>query len=350
MNELQKENGEEYRLNKKNKLKNPVDKPFLKRVYTTDSTMESLCQLMEQNPIGLIYSKDELKGLFDGLNAYKSGGGDLQEILQMYNNGTIMTTRKSAEDIQSDTPFLTIIGGMQITPFIETFAKESFGLKERFIFAFNTLKTSRKYSDFEISDNVIKEYVKGMMSVRRASEKSLLNKSVRTYKFSDEAFQSWVDWQNGLEDNPIYNSMFDKAIARCARFSLIIEILNNPKKQTLEIDISSMRGAIMLSNYYINNHKNALDLFESGTVKSEIEDVLNWLKKRTRDEKNMFRVNNSIGVKTSSLSNNKACGVKNASDARRKFELLEERGYGRIVKSTSKSYPTEIFCVLRWEV
>jgi hypothetical protein len=92
-------------------------KPIMRRCVVGDTTTESLCLLLHENPRGLMMIKDELSGLVAGLNQYKGGQGhDRQIYLQLWAGDTIVVDRKSdrtGEPLYVADAFLAIFGGIQ---------------------------------------------------------------------------------------------------------------------------------------------------------------------------------------------------------------------------------------------
>ncbi|MGH7226120.1 MAG: DUF3987 domain-containing protein, partial [Gemmataceae bacterium] len=74
-------------------------KPILPRVVCSDITVERLGELLEQNPRGLLCSRDELSGWFGSFSRYKARGGasDLPAWLEMNRAGPLTIDRKTSE-------------------------------------------------------------------------------------------------------------------------------------------------------------------------------------------------------------------------------------------------------------
>lgn len=88
-----------------------------RRVVVDEVTVEMLAGLLGDNPRGLVMVRDELSGLFGGMNQYKAGGkgNDRQFYLSAWSGSSVAVDRKSAPDRRPVTvshPFLSIIGGL----------------------------------------------------------------------------------------------------------------------------------------------------------------------------------------------------------------------------------------------
>lgn len=92
-------------------------KPILRRIVTTNATVESLILLMNENQRGLLLLKDELSGLVASLNQYKGGrGDDRQAFLEFWSGTSVDVDRKSdkrGDSLHVEKPCLAILGGLQ---------------------------------------------------------------------------------------------------------------------------------------------------------------------------------------------------------------------------------------------
>jgi DNA polymerase I-like protein with 3'-5' exonuclease and polymerase domains len=77
----------------------PPEKPILPRLVTGDVTIEKLAQLLEDNPRGLILSRDELGGWLGSFSRYKGKGvgSDLPNWLEIFRAETLVVDRKTGE-------------------------------------------------------------------------------------------------------------------------------------------------------------------------------------------------------------------------------------------------------------
>lgn len=116
----------EYLVKKKTydqKLKNPEfateqepEKPVLKRVIINDATVESLGNILADNPSGILSVHDELVSLLSSMDAYKNNksGKDRSAWLELYNGGMHTIDRVAKEkSIRVPNWSASVIGGIQ---------------------------------------------------------------------------------------------------------------------------------------------------------------------------------------------------------------------------------------------
>lgn len=351
---------QQYNQSEYSRLKNEYDKakkaknddeelihPIYRCVFISDTTMEAMAEELRRNPLGIIVKKDELAHFFKSLNSYKSGSGDLQNVLELYGNQQIVITRKNLDiPLQVNKPLVSILGGLQPEVLKEIFKTSDVGLIERFIFAFPEQdNTKRVYSRAIISERAMNGYMKEMMNLYRQSEKIVHSKQAHTYRFTKEADLLYEKWQNEKPMDEYLESMHQKAYARCAKFALLIEILNSPKRVNHKISVESLELAIEISELYIANHIKVLEHIEDGEEKEQINAMLKYLKKRyVSDYARLLIIEGKSAVKIRSIYSNKAGGTKGSSElTNRILMLMEEKGYGQILPKRESSKNEKAF-------
>ena len=85
---------------------------ILPQVYTTDTTLEALAALLEQNSRGLVCLQDELTGWVLAMDQFKGGrGADRHSWLSCWNGAPILVNRKTRhEPIVLDNPYVNVTG------------------------------------------------------------------------------------------------------------------------------------------------------------------------------------------------------------------------------------------------
>lgn len=90
------------------------EKPPVPRVQVNNITIEELAKMFSQNPCGLIYARDELKGFVEAMGQYKGGhSADRSDYLSIWSGTSFNVDRKGSESFRVEHPCLTVTGGMQ---------------------------------------------------------------------------------------------------------------------------------------------------------------------------------------------------------------------------------------------
>jgi hypothetical protein len=143
---------EDFENDKKSKKKkrtaahtSETQKPVLRHIYTSDSTIEALGHIFSKDGHGLIVHKDELAGLICGMNQYKKGSGDdRQKYLQLFDCRPFKIDRVS-ESLNVKKCGCSIIGGIQPGLFSKIFKEDFFidGFLPRFLMIYQEWNPSR---------------------------------------------------------------------------------------------------------------------------------------------------------------------------------------------------------------
>ena len=321
-----------------------TDHPTCTLSYVTDSTLEALASAMATNPLGLIWVSDELTQLINSFNSYKSGGGDRQAILSLYNNTQILINRKGdPSPIVLSNPFCSIIGGVQYDPLRKLLSGPADGFADRFVYATAPVDFNPSYSHHEIDQDVIESYDRLINTVYRDSEFRVHSGKIQEYRINHEAKELWVKWQEELPSTKQLLSVKEKSIARCIRFSLILEVFRNTDRTMNEIGVESMLGAISLSNYYFNEYIRLLDFLEGDKTKLKLDRSLDWIRSKSEDSKILQKVGNEAGVPLRKFYSNRIAGVKNKEEALEIWENLANKGHGKIKREGTGNNETVVF-------
>ena len=128
---------QESRQTKKNEPK--PDSPKLKRLMVSDFTGEALAdqlQTQEEAGLGLLIHRDEIRGMFSSLNAYRKGkGGDEEQLLEMFDGGGCNSLRVTSGGRFYNRSQVSIYGSTQPDVLRELVAQgDANGLWARFLF------------------------------------------------------------------------------------------------------------------------------------------------------------------------------------------------------------------------
>ncbi len=113
--------------------------PTMSRCVASDTTVEALVCILEDNPRGLLVHKDELAGWVRSMDQYKGGkGSDRQHWLSFWSGDEVVVDRKSrmGEPLIVAKPFVSLFAGIQPAMLGELGAGTEDGLMDRFLFAY----------------------------------------------------------------------------------------------------------------------------------------------------------------------------------------------------------------------
>lgn len=332
-------------INRKDDLDNETK---LQQLITTDSTTESLNEILLSNPHGVLIHKDELPGLFKSFNQYRNGSGaDMEFYLSGWTGSETIVTRKSLPmPIFIERPIITILGGIQpaIVPTIPNF-KEN-GILERFLFIYPKLK-SCKYSTLEIDDKVVEEYNEVCLKLLKKYHSISLNENPRIIKFSMQAQEMWDEWairhSEEMRSEAVPNylvSYWSKLESYAARLALLLELCQEKylTEDCIEVTSNRLKISTSLIEFFKENARKVWRLFSEDPSHEKDLQKLKDLINRKKD-RNGF-------ITRREVLNTKILGVKRNDDVDGLFEDLEFDGFGkRTTRKNDKRRDTPGFIV-----
>jgi hypothetical protein len=152
----------------------PPEPPILRRVVCSDTTIEKLAEILEDNQRGTLVARDELAGWLGSFCRYKgkAGGTDLPNWLEMFRAGTIIVDRKTGErrTLFVHRAAASVTGGIQPGILVRAMTAEFLdaGLGARLLMAMPP-KMPKRWSELEVEPDVEQAY-HGTLDKLRALE------------------------------------------------------------------------------------------------------------------------------------------------------------------------------------
>jgi hypothetical protein len=140
----------------------PPEEPAEPRIVCSDTTIESLVELLADNPAGLLLARDELDGWLRSFTRYRQQGGtDLPNWLEMHRAGTIIVDRKTGDRRTYHIPraAISITGGIQPGVLVRAATSEFFdsGLVARLLMAMPP-RVPKQSTEAEVDPLVERDY------------------------------------------------------------------------------------------------------------------------------------------------------------------------------------------------
>lgn len=331
--EVYKQELKEYKESKDKKKKDisleefqeKPSEPKRKRFYLSDSTMETTLKAHSDNPNGLLWVKDELKGLFNSLGAYKGGRGEDKETLLSLGAGTFISVARKETDIELVKSAVSLTGGIQPQVLKDLYSRDQDkdnGLWQRFAYIiYESVSREKNPDDVVLNDSILTKLYSHIISSEGAN-----------LTFADYDYVEWVsDYFNEEIDKAPTMAMqayYTKCFGFFLRLSLLLHILDShfaylPYDRPISLTTSENAFSLMVA--YISH---AEKLFCSRTIKNKDQELINKilekpLKKRT--------INDVAKTNTQRLD-------KPTDYARYLFELMQEAGLGTINKAQGKNW------------
>lgn len=247
------------------------DKPKLKHYKVTDFTTEVLVDIFHDDPHGILIYRDELSGLFLGLNQYKGGkGNDRQQLLELFNCAPMKVDRKNKVTCTARSG-ASIIGGLQPRVMLEIFREASFddGLAPRFLFVhINTMRkrfsrTSITDADFECWRQLL-NWCYGLQGYYGGSQQPAI------LQLNSDALDVFESFYNSYEDlTPFLSPKAKVFIPKLITYSLrLAGVLHSIQaypyidKFNKPVSAETITNAIKLTQFFAGQMVKGLKLYE----------------------------------------------------------------------------------------
>ena len=260
----------EYEVEKKDAAKEgraappPPLAPAMQRSIASDTTVEALVGILEENPRGLIVHRDELTGWVRSMDQYKGGkGSDRQHWLSVWDAQPLVVDRKSRdrEPIILNRPFVSVFGGIQPAMLGELGQAMEDGLMDRFLFGYPQVGVIR-FKWAEISVEAEKAYANlynRLASLAMIKEDEDLRP--KQVPFSFEAKRIFSDLINALNEEtaePGFPARLEGVWAKMRGYMVRLALLmclcrcaeENVKAEDEEISATDLLKANALLDYF----------------------------------------------------------------------------------------------------
>lgn len=301
--QIQKRFLEEYRRERQQYLKNQDDdaeKPYLKHIYTTDTTKEKLAEMIYHSPDGLILFQDELVSWVKSMNQYKGGKGNDKEFwLSLWSGKGGKIDRKNEESIIFDESFVSVLGLIQpgvLGELVENNGMEN-GFINRILFSIPD-PVELRYVEDEIDDSVKDFYFNSIMALNN------LNSYKELIWADGQAHDNWlvVMEDHYKEINELSEDLrgaWSKLTEYTARIALIIQMLRyiSGETKTENIEWESIVHAKAIIDYFKSHARKVYDKLTKSPVDKKVELFLEWMKRKglkqvTRKQITQYKVAN----------------------------------------------------------
>ena len=246
-----------------NALTEKREKPKARQHIIKDFTFESIEKVLKANPNGICVHADELKGWIESFNKYRSGGGDLEQWLSLFNGLPLVVNRKSLDDvIYVNNPYVSVIGSMQPGVLEKVFKgeKKENGFLSRILFVNNSsanMPLFWKGEDLPITAGSDWESI--LYSIMESSKPYNETRIPKEYCFDNIAWELMMCWQNDKERDlsllgenheiEIFRKIQDYALRFCLPIHSL-RVVTQEIDETGQIDCVTVTKAIEIAEYF----------------------------------------------------------------------------------------------------
>lgn len=271
--------------------------PVAERVIVGDTTVEALAPLLKDNPRGLLLGRDELRGWLGSFDRYASGSkgkSDEAHWLSMYNGGSMLVDRKTAQSgpIFVPSAAVCITGGIQPGTLRRALGVEhrESGLAARLLMSYPP-RRPKQWTEADMSPDVAQGYedlFARLYSLQPTTDAD--GKSVPvTLTLDDDAKALFVAYVNAHNQELVDLSgdlaaAWSKLEETAARLALVLELVRWARgagnTAPVTVGAESMGAAIGLVEWFKHETRRIYaEVFSSDTVDKPTarERLVAWL-------------------------------------------------------------------------
>lgn len=271
----------------------PPEKPAAIRFLVSDTTVEALVRVLQNNPRGVLSAVDELAGWFGSFDKYRGGkaSGDSAAWLSMFNAGFVQCDRATSGSLYVPQAAVSIVGGIQpgiLRRVLGDEHRES-GLAARILLVCPPRRAKRwTESDMPLSiEERMDDVYDGLRHLQPLSQdETELHPVVAT--LSPEAKQQFIRFVNvhGSEAAELQGDLSaasSKLEAYCARFALVlhyIRVVDGDLPVDAEddlIDADTMRAAIAVTEWFKHETRRAYGIFSESAGAKRDRELAEWI-------------------------------------------------------------------------
>lgn len=238
------------------------EKPTARRFVASDTTVEALVPILQENPRGVVVAVDELAGWFGSHDCYRPGGRggvDRPKWLSMFDAGPVTVDRKTSGTAHVPSAAVSITGGVQpsILRSLLTPDAVTSGLVSRFIFAMPPRRRMR-WTDESVSFAVMNEVADLCSLLLDGLQDAIIAESGPAdldldLEAKDEFSRFAEDvYARQAEASGAAAAMLSKLTATAGRLALVIHVVRQAGREpTLanRVDVESVRRGIALARW-----------------------------------------------------------------------------------------------------
>lgn len=272
-------------------------RPAERIVEVVDITREALALALAANPRGILMIQDELSEWLAGMNQYKSGGGNDQQIFtKIWSFVSFIVDRVGrAEEgrIYVPCPFLGISAGIQpdILPELSTGRRD--GFIDRWLLCYPP-EVRQRWTEDDIDPDQWDEWTAAIFALWDRRPDFGPDDEPAIVTLTDKAKKRWADWYNAICDETA-DKDFDQAFRGnwlkfrqyCARLALILEQLHwaygpQRSKRPCQVGAGSLDGAIAVIDYFKSHFYRIHERIRGGKQceNALAEAILRWIETR----------------------------------------------------------------------
>lgn len=236
------------------------EKPTCLRSWMDDTTIESVAQLLNENPRGLMLIQDELASWLNFDRYSKGSGSGAGKWLEMHGGRSLIIDRKTSGTLYVPSASVSIIGGIQpgiLQRYIGQEHREN-GLLARLLMT-NPPRHPKAWNEADV-DHAIAAAMVDIFEKLRSLQPAIDaqgDPEPATLKLSPQAKKAWVKFYNDHNHQQAsmageLSAAWSKLEGYTARFALVVQLMRwaTSEADEHEIDETSINAGVTLTRWF----------------------------------------------------------------------------------------------------
>jgi hypothetical protein len=268
-------------------------KPVERRLIVSDTTVEKVVELLEQNPRGLLLVRDELGGWIGSFQRYRTKGSDLPFWLEVFRAGPYLYDRKTGDKRRIYVPRAAVSNCGSITPgalrSVLTAEHLDHGLGARLILAMPP-RREKHWTEARIPADVASAYEDLLVKLLaldgdQDDQGELIPAEVG---LNQDAKPVWIRFYNGWAKLTAaaegdLASAYSKLEGMAARFTLlhhtVVELMAG-RDGRADIGPESVKAGATLARWFGNEAHRIYSTLSETPAERDVRQLIEWLQQR----------------------------------------------------------------------
>ncbi|MCK6486689.1 MAG: DUF3987 domain-containing protein [Phycisphaerae bacterium] len=273
---------------------NEPERPIERRLLVSDITVEKLGELLEQNPLGLLLSRDELAAWCGAFDRYAAGGkgSDQPAWMSMYDAAPVTIDRKSGKgNYFVERAAVSVLGTIQPGTLARSFgtAEREAGLLARVLVAYPPDRPAL-WREADLPDDVAAEWrtlLEALLALPPAVDEHG-DPRPRLIPIGQEAKRQWIEWHDRhareLVDisNDDLAAHYAKLKGACARIALLFACVEVAAggDAVAYISADAMRRAIAVVEWFKGEGRRVYGVLAESKEDRARRQLIEWIERK----------------------------------------------------------------------
>jgi len=257
-------------------------KPVRRRYRTGDPTPEAVVQILQDNPRGLLLSRDELAAWIGSFDRYSSGAADLQFWIELWNGVQVSRDRVGDGNVTVSNPAVPLTGTIQPETLKEKIGELHFqsGFASRLILCRPPVKP-KTWTEADVTQDLEDRYGRLLRTLYALEEKMEAGDPFHV-GLSSGAKEKWVQFFNQINERLHRDVRSNERAARAktvnhaARLALIFHLCQVAEgdREAGDVDASTLQDGVTVARWCLSETLRVYQSLDLGTAALDPRDQM----------------------------------------------------------------------------